>query len=299
VIIPTFNRLELLKSTLASVRAQTLNDYEIIVVDDGSTDGTLEYLKLIGDVRIVQQRNQGPASARNCGARKAQGNYLAFLDSDDLWFPWSLQVYWEVIQLHEEPSFLAGKPCRFQCENGLRRVEFASTHVKAFADYFTSGDEWRWWGVSSFVIRRDAFLRVGGFNNARVNGEDVDLALRLGVEPGFVQIIAPWTFAYREHSSSAVSDFSRTLAGAWAQIRAEKLGSYPGGKLRAWERQRILSRHIRPIALRCLRNGLQREGWRLYLHTFSLNAAQGRLAYLVAFPFIALLQLRLLPKSKT
>src|SRR4029079_10201955 len=96
------------------------------------------------------------------------------------------------------------------------------------------------------------------------------------------------TFAYREHSASVMKDVKRTLAGAWTKIRAERAGGYPGGKMRAKERRRILTRHTRPVTVSCLRQGLQREAWSLYASTFGWNAALGRLKYLTAFPFLAL-----------
>ena len=85
VVIPTYNRLDYLKQALSSVWAQTFTDYEIIVVDDGSNDGTREYLHgLRSKLRILSQPNSGPGAARNIGLREAQGDYIALLDSDDL-----------------------------------------------------------------------------------------------------------------------------------------------------------------------------------------------------------------------
>jgi hypothetical protein len=162
--------------------------------------------------------------------------------------------------------------------------------TEPFADYLSSGDKWRWWGVSSFVIRRDAFQAAGGFASRHTNGEDADLALRLGVVPGFIQITTPATFAYREHRDSASNDVGRTLAGALSQVRAEKVGHYPGGKARARERREILTRHTRPVALEGLKNGFRREAWQLYFATFATNASVGRVKYLAAFPFIALIK---------
>ena len=97
-------------------------------------------------------------------------------------------------------------------------------HVKAehFEDYLASGKEWRWWGVSSFVINREMFIRVGGFIEDRVNSEDADLALRLGVATGFVQITAPATFAYRVHAANLKDNLERTLAGIRYAVNAEK-----------------------------------------------------------------------------
>src|SRR5262245_55735540 len=107
VVIPSFNRVALLGSALNSVFAQSFTDFEVIVVDDGSTDQTMQYLRAFRDrLAAIRQPNQGPGAARNRGARHAVGAYLAFLDSDDLWFPWTLEIYRKVIQEHNYPSFI-------------------------------------------------------------------------------------------------------------------------------------------------------------------------------------------------
>ncbi len=109
VIIPTFNRLPLLKEALNSVWRQTFSDYEVIVIDDGSTDGTAEYLQSRCErMRFFRQTNKGPGAARNLGVSNARGEYLAFLDSDDLWFPWTLDVYRRVIYQGSFPALLSG-----------------------------------------------------------------------------------------------------------------------------------------------------------------------------------------------
>src|SRR6266403_1146360 len=128
VIVPTFNRAHLLFGTLEFVFGQTFTDFEIIVVEDGSTDGTMKYLRSLGkDVRVFQQSNRGAGPARNLGARHAHGRYLAFLDSDDLWFPWTLEVYRDVIREHNEPSFIAGKPYLFSDKAELDKAVFVAT----------------------------------------------------------------------------------------------------------------------------------------------------------------------------
>lgn len=89
IVIPTYNRADSVLDTLQSCFEQTCSDLEVIVVDDGSTDNTVEVLQAVEDPRlvIVQQQNAGPAAARNHGMRRATGNYIAFLDSDDCWYP--------------------------------------------------------------------------------------------------------------------------------------------------------------------------------------------------------------------
>jgi glycosyltransferase involved in cell wall biosynthesis len=290
IIVPTFNRAVLLARTIESIFAQRFAEVEVIVVDDGSTDGTMDYLRSLGrQVSVFQQPNRGAGAARNLGARNAKGKYLAFLDSDDLWFPWTLEVYREVIREHEEPSFIAGKPYVFSDERDLEKVAFGMTQTERFVDYLASGDKWRWWGASSFVIRRDAFKAVDGFTEEWVNDEDTDLTLRMGVAPGFVQVTSPPTFAFREHAGSVSKDHARLLAGTWSRVCAEREGRYPGGRNRARERRRILTRHVRPVTLGCLQRGLLREAWKFYIATFRWNASLGRFKYLSGFPLLALM----------
>ena len=293
IIIPSYNRAGLLQETLASVFAQQTSDYEVIVVDDGSTDETLQQLALQQDrVQVLQQEHRGPGAARNLGMRHAKGEYLAFLDSDDLWFPWTLTTYVSVIRDTNRHAFIAGKPHLFREAATLKHAKEEPIVFEEFADYLASGDEWRWWGVSSFVMQREAVQACGGFAEANINGEDADLALKLGTAPGFVQIMSPVTFGYREHAASLTADLQKNLAGLWHKVNSEQSGCYPGGESRAQERWRILTRHVRPMALACLRAGRASEGWRLYRATFSWHMALGRWKFLLGFPWRAITRIK-------
>jgi glycosyltransferase involved in cell wall biosynthesis len=290
VIIATYNRAKYITATLESLKAQEFKDYEVIVVDDGSTDNTPKVLESYAQrIRFYRQENAGPGAARNLGVSHANGEYVAFLDSDDLWFPWTLEIYAEIVRSERKPAFIAGKPFRFDDERMLSQVNAEPLQTRAFADYLASGDEWRWWGVSSFVVQRNAFESVGGFANQWINGEDADLALRLGVKRGFVQISEPFTFGYREHAASEMKNLNRTLAGAKYKVRLEQTDGYPGGRKRARERWRILTRHIRPVSLNCLRQGRRREAWELYRATLPWHISLGRWKFLIGFPLRACL----------
>lgn len=288
VVVPTCNRAALLREALDSVLTQTFTDFEVIVVDDGSTDETPSVVAGYGDrVRSYRQANRGPGAARNLGAAHAKGDYLAFLDSDDLWFPWTLGTYHRLLEQHDHPAFLAGKPLRFRGEGGPPATAPAPSRAVTFPDYLASGDEWRWWGASSFVIRGDVFGLAAGFREDFVVAEDSDLALRLGTAPGFVQVLSPATFAYREHGGNLTKDFSKTLGATWLSVQAERAGRYPGGTSRARERRQILTRHARPVALGCLRRGMRREGWGLYRAMFRWHVSLGRWKFLAGFPLAA------------
>jgi glycosyltransferase involved in cell wall biosynthesis len=288
VIIPTFNRAALLRHALISVLAQDLADFEILVVDDGSSDDTATVASSFGNqVRCFSQQNRGPGAARNLAVEHAGGRYIAFLDSDDLFFSWSLSAYAKVIRANQEPAFIAGKPKLFDNVEELYETSPESIAVHRFSDYLTSGDKWRWWGASSFVIRRDQFLAAGGFANEPINGEDADLALKLGVAPGFIQMTRPETFAYRKHAANVMKNAARNVSGARYQVSQEHAGVYPGQRGRARERRRIITRHVRPATCEGLKAGLPNESWRLYKETFHWNVALGHWKYLLGFPVLA------------
>ncbi|HSI64488.1 MAG TPA: glycosyltransferase family A protein [Candidatus Saccharimonadia bacterium] len=290
VIIPTYNRVEYLRAALDSVWQQTFEDFEVIVVDDGSTDETAAYVASLGNkVSLIQQSNAGPGAARNTGMRHASGEYLAFLDSDDLWFPWTLETYAEVIRASSGPSFIAGKPLLFRTGTELAQASEQPAKTMQFRDYLAASDEWHWLGASAFIVRRDAVLACGGFAEKNMNAEDADLALKLGTAPSFLQITGPTTLGYREHAANVTAVLEKTLAGLWHIINTETAGGYPGGTERAKERWRVITYHVRPITLTCLQTGGKRsEAWRMYRATLRWHLATDRWRFLLGFPLKAL-----------
>ena len=286
-VIPVFNRAQLIRPTLDSVLAQDCRDQEVIVVDDGSTDETLQTLASYGDrIRVLRQKNSGPAVARNLGIAEATGKYITILDSDDLWFPWTLATYAEAIAKYDSPAFLAGAPAVFTDENDVRKIGCTPLKAERFADYLASGDAWRWFSASSFVLRADAVRAVGGFSTEWINSDDADLALRLGQTAGFVDIQAPPTFAYRDHAGSLKSKTDVSFRSLTYMIAQEETGAYPGGSERRRERLEILTRHIRPFTLECLRGGEISQGWQVYRKTFAWHVALGRARYLSSYPLL-------------
>jgi hypothetical protein len=189
------------------------------------------------------------------------------------------------------PVFMAGRPRRFASENELSEIREDSPQWHQFDDYLESGDQWRWWGVSSFVVRSQTFMDVGGFAVDLKNGEDSDLALRIGTAQGFVQITAPFTFAYREHPGNIAGDLGNNVDALKRQILYERSGEYPGGSVRRRQRWQILTRHVRPVAIACAKAKMWRDAWSLYWSTFGWHLALGRWLFLGAFPLLALLGL--------
>ena len=127
------------------------------------------------------------------------------------------------------------------------------------------------------------------FLEDRLNGEDHDLVLQMGVCRGFVRIAAPVTLAWRRHPQSETGDFTSNILGALRLVVREKSGTYPGGSERSRERRRIIGRHTRPVALACLRKDALKQGWKLYRATLKWNLQLGQWKYVLGFPILALL----------
>ena len=288
VVIPVYNRGTLIGPALDTVAVQTESDREAVVVDDGSTDDTAAVAEAHPTrPRVIRRANAGPAAARNAGIAAANGEYVAFLDSDDLWFSWTLEIYRRVIERHGRPAFIAGRSRRFRDDAEMSSTTEGPLQTTAFPNYLASGDEWRWFGVSSFVVRRDVLETVGGFSPERMNGEDADLALKLGTAGGFVQVTSPLTFAYREHPGNITGDPDANFAGLRHMLATEAAGGYPGGTARRAERRRIITRHVRPFVLDCIRRGQTADAWELYWATFPWHTSEFRLRFLAAVPALA------------
>jgi Glycosyl transferase family 2 len=286
VIIPTYNRAELLRETLDSVLRQEGTDYEIIVVDDGSPEDLSQLAEEYRTrVTFLRQENAGPSAARNRGAAAARGEYLAFLDSDDVWLSWTLATYRQAIVERGRPAFVAGCPRVFADPVELAEIANAPLEALGFADYLSAGDVWRWFGASSFVIRREVFLESSGFSPPMWHGEDADLALKLGTAAGFTQIASPVTFGYRQGTGDQLTDdWQSQLPAVQILIGKERRREYPGGEERAVERRRIIARHVRPVALALARRRQFAAAWNLYLALLSWHLRLGQWKFVFGFP---------------
>ena len=290
IVIPTLNRADLLREALDSVFVQEITDFEVIVVDGGSTDETPLLLSSFGRrIRVVGPPSAlGPGAARNFGCCYAAGEYLAFLDSDDVWFPWTLATFAEVVQRENRPCWIMGSALEFQGEEVASLLTRQPLSHRRFDDYLSSSSLPIWTPGCCMAIRRDDFEKVGGFTNERISGEDSDLALRLGARTGFVHVASPVTVAYRTHAQNTMKIFPRLVAGMRFQIQSELAGKYPGGPGRARARWQIITRHIRPVSKTCLSRRMYPEAWEFYRATLKWHLAVGHWKYLVGFPIKAL-----------
>jgi glycosyltransferase involved in cell wall biosynthesis len=177
IIIPTYNRGWIIKEAIDSVMVQDYRDFELIIVDDGSTDNTPDILNSYrGDIKIFRQENQGVSAARNRGLAEASGRFIAFLDSDDLWLPRKLK---------RQVDFFSSNPdaCICQTEEiwirNNMRVNPKKRHKKPRGMIFEPSLALCLVSPSAVMIRRFLFEEVGGFDETLPACEDYDLWLRI------------------------------------------------------------------------------------------------------------------------
>lgn len=176
VIIPTYNRAWIIREAIDSVLEQDFNDYELIVVDDGSTDNTPEILNNYGDrIIILRQDNQGVSAARNRGLAEAGGQLIALLDSDDLWLPHKLSRQVDFFDKH--PAAVINQTEEIWMRNGVR-VNPRNRHRKSAGMIFERSLGLCLISPSAVMIRKSLLEVVGGFDESLPACEDYDLWLR-------------------------------------------------------------------------------------------------------------------------
>ncbi|HEX4823535.1 MAG TPA: glycosyltransferase family A protein [Candidatus Polarisedimenticolaceae bacterium] len=279
VVIPTYNRAGLVVQAIESALGQTFADREIVVVDDGSTDGTTETLARFGSrIRVVRQENGGEARARNRGVREAAGTWVAFLDSDDLWEPEALERLAAAAEATPAAGLIAMK-ARAILADGTRTPRIHGK--KSAGPEFTTrsllwGDAG---GVLMPMVRRDLLLAEGGFDESLRQATDCDMWLRLSFRTGMIAVPAPLLLC-RVHPENASAD--RTVnAAMWLRILDKLARAQPGWvAANPWTYRRALGKE----RLRLGRERLAawdgtREGLKL-----AREALRGSVA---AFPFFA------------
>jgi glycosyltransferase involved in cell wall biosynthesis len=188
VIIPVFNGERFLREAVESVLAQKYSPVEIIIVDDGSTDGTATVARSFPEtVRYLHQTNHGPAAARNRGIEQAQGDLIAFADTDDLWPSHKLELQLPYLIRDSKIDIVLGR---------IQQVLLSETQAKEIGDPAFSVN------LGSAVIRKSCFERVGLFDETMRYSEDVDWFMRAREGAAAIMTIDAVTLFYRQHEQN-------------------------------------------------------------------------------------------------
>jgi glycosyltransferase involved in cell wall biosynthesis len=195
--MPAYNAAAHIRTALESALAQDYEPFEVVVVDDGSTDETAEIVKSFPGVVYVRQENQGPAAARNTAVAHSRGEFVANLDSDDLLPPTRLSVQASYLLEHPEVGAVFGR------QEWLNAPEWmARDAVYGDLDGIP---------LSSIMLRREVFDELGGYDTTFVQGEDMDLVVRMR-ERGFAYAVLPDIVLHRRHHETSL-----TRGRQWSQ----------------------------------------------------------------------------------
>jgi glycosyltransferase involved in cell wall biosynthesis len=235
VIIPTFNRRESLTRALRSALAQTGAAYDIWVIDDGSTDGTGDMLRQeFPSVQYAWFPNAGPAAARNRGIERSQGEWIAFLDSDDEWRPGKLQAQLEFFRAH--PEYRIAQTEEIWIRNG-RRVNPMKKHRKFGGQIFEKCLPLCLISPSAVMLQRSLLEETGLFDESFPACEDYDLWLRIACRHPVGLLQEPYVIKYGGHADQRSAEFP-----AMDQFRIRALQKIlESGRLDSQQRQTALA----------------------------------------------------------
>ncbi len=262
VIIPTHNRAELLDRAIKSVLAQTFEDFELIVVDDASTDGTSEVVAEFDDPRIRYirlKKNSGAPTARNTGIKKSRGAFIAFLDDDDEWLPHRLELQVKRFEeLDEEVGVVYGGFYYVSQQTGKiigkrmpahRGWVYRNLLVENFV------------GSPTLLIRRECFKRAGLFDPKLTSSQDWDMWLRIARYYKF-DYVEDVVAKYYVHGRQITFNLDRYIPGRERFIRKHK---------DIWKDPRILSIHLSQMGILLLLGGRTQKGLSYLARSIALS----------------------------
>ena len=281
VITPTYNRARFLPAAVASVLSQTFGDFELIIVDDGSEDNTPDVLKpFFADrrVRYVYQENQGQSHARNLALKQATGDFIAFLDSDDVWAPDKLEKQLAVFRANPEVDIVHGDEATIDEQGSVISLKNMRRYSGRITRYLLADNSV---SITTAMVRRRCFDEMGGFDTSVGVADDYELWLRFSAryryhyEPGMCA-------SYRVMADQISSDKRRRFAANERIIR-EFLARYAdvlSPEERRWGLARFYCRKARYLALA----GERREAFGTIMIAFGnapLDSAVWRALYRV------------------
>ncbi len=180
IVIPVYNKGNYVATTIRSVLAQTETDFELIIVNDGSTDNSLQVIKTFQDrrIRIISIPNGGVSNARNIGIMESKGTYIAFLDADDIWDSNYLKTMKELIKDFPLASFWSSN-CGYNIGGKITKVDLTQRRRGYIDNYFREIIKSPLGSTSSMVVKKKCFDYIGLYDTKLKRGEDIDIWIRL------------------------------------------------------------------------------------------------------------------------
>lgn len=225
IVIPTFNRARYLRDALDSVFGQTVRNFEVVLIDDGSTDDTKDVIKQYGsEIRYFYQENSGRSVARNRGLAEARGEYIAFLDSDDIWYPDHLQRQFDYLDRHSDTVFLHGLIDEIR-EDGTKEIRGSQQLARLFAKankkkytYEKLLDSCLIF-TSTLLVSRKLLEEVGGYAPGLLAREDLELYLRIVRVARIGYLGGTPITSYRRHAGNVYIELgNKAILGEYKKI---------------------------------------------------------------------------------
>ena len=216
IVVPSYGHRDFILATLDSVFAQTMNDYEVIVINDGSPDDTAEIVEPLvraGRIIYVEQTNRGTSRARNLGIERARGDYIALLDDDDLWPPDKLAWQTEYLDAHPDVGLIGGM---LQTIDAHGTPGWKGTYWPSI-DFESLFLENPFLSPGQTLIRADLLKRIGGMDATIWGADDWDLWFRIAKTSRIVMLDRPALY-YRLHPGNASKQTERLLAACCVTI---------------------------------------------------------------------------------
>ena len=263
IVIACYNQEGFVRQAVESALSQEHPSKEIIVVDDGSRDGTADVLNTFGESIILARLpiNRGAVAARNHGASLASGEYLVFLDGDDVLMSRALEVYGRLVTARC-PKIIFGRSAK--CYGKVPEVKTADLPCDIqFVEYanFLAKDRPCVFNTSTLVVDRSTFWSAGGWSPGIFYQDIQDLVTKLGVSGKMILVLAPDTVWYRMHLTNAVNKVSPFIEGIHVLLAKARAGLYPGGRERWVERSAWFGGLIFYWTKTAMRAGLYRDGF--------------------------------------
>jgi len=213
VVVSIYNKQDYILNTLTSVFKQTFQDFEIIAVNDGSTDNSLSLLESISDnrLRLINQKNQGASAARNIGMDYAKGEFIALLDGDDIWKSTFLEEIKAAIDDHKDYDIFTSA-IAYKFHDNIKQVTYNFTSEKdvLVLDYFKNSKKHTILTGSSTVFRKSILKKTGYFCPEIKSGQDTDLWIRFGIK--YKVVFINKVLVYYLYNSNSLSNTTTDLS---------------------------------------------------------------------------------------